>query len=113
MTRISNHQLIKDYLLDRLRDLRVRLHLHTMQRRLTNNFQLLSRPTLHSETVLRQLLRLDAIRLCAQLTAMVTDDTQYEQLVNLRGLPTQGFLNLLQAVCNTTHLQHSIDLHVS
>jgi len=83
MTRISNQQLIKDYLLDRLRDLR-----------------LLSRPELHSETVLRQLLRLDAIRLCAQLTVMVTDDTQYEQFVNLRGPPTQGLLNLLQAVCN-------------
>ena len=59
------------------------------------------------------MLRLDAIRLCAQLTVMVTDDTQYEQFVNLRGLPTQGLLNLLQAVCDSTHFQHSIDLHVS
>jgi hypothetical protein len=35
MTRISNQQLIKDYLLDRFRDLRVRLHLYTMQRHLS------------------------------------------------------------------------------
>ena len=56
---------------------------------------------LHSETVLGQLLALDTIRLCAQLTIMVTDDAQYKQFVNLRGPPAQALLNLLQAVCDS------------
>ena len=100
MTRISNHQLVKDYLLDLFeRDLHVRPNLHTMSS-LTNNSQSLSRPQLHSKTILRQLLCLDATRLCAQLTVMVTDDDQYRQLVALRGPPVQALLNLLQAVCN-------------
>jgi hypothetical protein len=61
-----------------------------------NNSQ--SRPELHSETVLGQLLSLDAVRLCAQLTIMVTD-SEYNQFVDLRGPPAQALLNLLQAVC--------------
>ena len=100
MTRISNHQLVKDYLLDLFeRDLHVRPNLHTMSS-LTNNSQSLSRPQLHSKTILRQLLCLDATRLCAQLTVMVTDDIQYKQFVNLRGPTAQELLNLLQAVCD-------------
>ena len=91
---------MKKYLLDRFQcDVRVRPNRHTMQRHLlTNNSQSLSRPELHSETILGQLLRLDAIRLCAQLTVMVTDDTQYKRVVDLRGSPAQALLNLLQAV---------------
>jgi hypothetical protein len=50
---------------------------------------------------LHELLSLDTIRLCAQLTIMVTDDTQYKQFVNLRGPPAQALLNLLQAVCDS------------
>jgi hypothetical protein len=68
---------------------------------LKNNSQSLSHPGLHSKTILGQLLGLDAIRLCAQLTVMVTDDTQYKQLVDLRGPPALALLNLLQAVCDT------------
>jgi hypothetical protein len=64
-----------------------------------NNSQSLSHPELHSETVLEQLLSLDAIRLCAQLTIMVTDDSEYKQFVTLRGPTAQALLNLLQAVC--------------
>jgi len=72
-------------------------------------------PPLHSEIILGQLLGLDAIRLCAQLTIMVTDDSQYQQLVNLRGPPAQALLNLLQAVCDSlltfniplTHIYHN------
>jgi len=81
MTRISNQQQIKDYLLDRFR----------------SDLRSLSRPKLHSETILGQLLHLDSIRLCAQLTVMVTDNTQYKQFVNLRGPRAQALLNLLQA----------------
>jgi len=69
--------------------------------------------TLHSEIVLGQLLALDAIQLCAQLTIMVTDDSQYKQFVNLRGPHAQALLNLLQAVWLFTRFQHSIDLYLS
>jgi len=81
MTRISNHQLIKDYLLDHFR----------------RDLRSLSRPELHSEIILGQLLSFDAIRLCVQLTVMVTDDIQYKQFVDLRGPTAQELLNLLQA----------------
>jgi hypothetical protein len=64
-------------------------------------FSVLACPELHSKTVLGQLLGLDAIRLCAQLTVMVTDDTQYKRLVDQRGPPAQALLNLLQAVCDS------------
>jgi len=82
MTRISNHQLIKDYLLDCFRR------------------DSWSCPELHCEIVLGQLLSFDAIRLCVQLTVMVTDDTRYKQLVDLRGPKAQVLLNLLQARLN-------------
>jgi hypothetical protein len=66
-----------------------------------NNSQSWSHPQLHSEMVLEQLRSLDAIRLCVQLTIMVTDDTRYKQLVDLRGPTAQVFLNLLQAACDS------------
>jgi hypothetical protein len=65
-----------------------------------NNSQSLSRPELHSEIILGQLLSFDAIRLCVQLTVMVTDDIKYKQFVDLRGPTAQELLNLLQAVCD-------------
>lgn len=59
-----------------------------------------SRKNSHSESLLEQLLALDDTRLCARLVVMVTDETQYHQVLALRGGRAQAFLNLLQLVCS-------------
>jgi hypothetical protein len=77
-----------------------------------NNSQSSVRPELHSETILGQLLHLDAIRLCAQLTTMVTDDSQYKQVVAVQGPLAQTLLNLLQAVCDSLLLTIHLPLAI-
>ena len=57
-----------------------------------------SRPDLHSDTLLTDLLMLDVLHLSALLAVMVTDDIKYKEIVDQRGSSAQILLNLLQAV---------------
>jgi len=61
-----------------------------------------SRRNEHSEDVIRKLLSLDAIGLCARISTVIVDDSQCREALARRGPEAQSLLNLLQAVCLRT-----------
>ena len=48
------------------------------------------------------LLTLDTIQFCVQLTVVITNDTQYKKIMDLRGPAAQDLLNFLQAIYDSS-----------
>jgi hypothetical protein len=54
----------------------------------------------HAEEAFRNLVAIDIRGLSSQLTAVVTDNNKYKEVLAQRGPKAQSLLNLLQAVCS-------------
>jgi hypothetical protein len=58
-----------------------------------------SRSDEHSKDLIKKLLLLDTIGLCAHLSIVVANDSKCREVLARRGTEAQSLLNLLQAVC--------------
>jgi hypothetical protein len=54
----------------------------------------------HAEEAFRNLVAIDISGLSSQLTAVVTDNNKYKEVLAQRDSKAQSLLNLLQAVCS-------------
>ena len=57
-----------------------------------------TQPDPYAENAFTRILALDTVALCASLTLLIIDKTQYKQILDRQGAAAQTFLDLLQAV---------------
>ena len=57
-----------------------------------------TQPDPYVNNTFTRILALDTVALCANLTLLIIDKTQYKQVLDRRGAAAQTFLDLLQAV---------------
>ena len=88
LTAIQNHKTVANHLM-KLRD-----EMLAPFWRVSNTTQ----PNPFLESTFTRILALDAVALCANLTLLMTDKTQYKHVLDRRGAAAQTFLDLLQAV---------------